>query len=142
MGSGLMEPVVDGVSENRVSRWTGRLLRRPRSPLLSLLLALTLLLLGLVSQPAHISSAEDAPAQDWEQTGLTEPVSSLMTPTTGAFFAQTPRGLLRSDDAGVTWAPVNAPDGVKDIVVDPTDHTVLYGISANGVYKSIDDAAT
>ena len=78
----------------------------------------------------------------------------------GAWYAGTsPHGLFRSDDHGVTWAPVSGlnddpqyrtwmggpqdgtPDGPKlhSVIVDPRDAAHLYiGMSSGGVHESLD----
>jgi len=114
-----------------------------------LMLALTFSL-GAGYQMQTTSSGE------WQPTGLTEPVWRLFTPASGALFAHTARisgvrvgplrlewgSLLRSDDSGVSWRPVPLPTGSTGVVaIDPTDHSVLYGMGAEGLYKSEDDAA-
>ena len=83
-----------------------------------------------------------APGADWELTGLTEGVSRLATPASGAFFAWTRDGLMRSDDGGASWRPLVLPPGLTALAVDPTDHTILYARSGDGLHKSDDDAAT
>src|SRR5258708_30554720 len=71
-------------------------------------LAWTLALLALLlaaSGPVRVAGAQGM--NDWELTGLTEPVLRLFTPSSGAFFAQTGHAFLRSDDAGTTWRHVS-----------------------------------
>jgi hypothetical protein len=81
-----------------------------------------------------------------------------------AWYAGTsPQGLFRSDDGGVTWAPLSGlnddpqyrarmggaqdgtPDGPKlhSIIVDPRDSRHLYlGMSGGGVHESVDGGRT
>jgi hypothetical protein len=81
----------------------------------------------------------------------------------GSWYAGTsPQGLFRSEDGGVTWAPVGGfndhpeqaswvgsdkdqtPDGGKhhSIIVDPRDPAHLYfGMSSGGVFESADKVA-
>src|SRR5262245_16770572 len=75
--------------------------------------------------------AQADPGVQWTQTGLATPAFELMTPTSGALFARTRDGLMRSNDAGDTWASVTLPAWQPDtpqggypgqIVVDPTNH--------------------
>ena len=87
------------------------------------------------------------PYASWEQlAGVPGPVMRIFTPTSGALFAQTDRGLFRSDDGGDSWRPVALPDGVLattgSIVVEPRDHTTLYVVSAEGLLRTIDDGAS
>ncbi len=82
---------------------------------------------------------------EWEPTELIEPVWRLFTPASGALFAHTARvsgirvgplrlvwgSLLRSDDGGVSWRPVPLPPSSRGVVaIDPTDHSILYGMGA------------
>jgi photosystem II stability/assembly factor-like uncharacterized protein len=80
----------------------------------------------------------------WEPTGLGVATTRLFAPASGALFAQAaaPDGLQRSNDGGMTWAPVAVPAGTRTAVVDPADHTRLYAITDDGVYRSRDDAAS
>lgn len=79
---------------------------------------------------------------DWERLPLTELVVRLDAPASGAFFARTKDGLLRSDDGGLAWSPVSLPEprpggsAVDAIIVDPVDHTVLYAEGKDGLYQS------
>jgi hypothetical protein len=81
-----------------------------------------------------------------------------------AWYAGTsPQGLFRSDDGGVTWAPLpgvndnatmrpwfgteqdGTPDGPKlhSLIVDPRDKNHLYfGMSGGGVHESLDQGKT
>ena len=81
----------------------------------------------------------------------------------GVWYAGgSPQGLFRSEDAGMTWAPVsgwndhprwtdfaewpeeNTPDGslLHSIIIDPRDSQHLYlGMSAGGVFESTDGGA-
>jgi photosystem II stability/assembly factor-like uncharacterized protein len=69
----------------------------------------------------------------------------LHTPSSGAFFARTRQGLDRSDDGGVSWHPVQLPplaakeplDG-DAVVVDPTNHDVIFSAGDEGIYRSLD----
>jgi hypothetical protein len=83
----------------------------------------------------------------WEPTGLGGDVLALFTPASGAFFALTADRLLRSDDAGETWAPVPLPPppasrGEAWAVVDPTNHDVMYVAGADGLYQTRDGGAS
>jgi len=81
-----------------------------------------------------------------------------------AWYAGTsPQGLFRSDDGGITWAPLpgvndnatmrpwfgteqdGTPDGPKlhSLIVDPRDKNHLYfGMSGGGVHESLDQGKT
>jgi hypothetical protein len=108
------------------------------------------LVLGLLG--ASVALAQDAPAGDWAQTGLTAPVSRLYAPASGALLARTADGLMRSDDAGATWSAVSLPEAALPpatpatnparIVVDPKSHATIYVGATDGLYKTDDDAAT
>src|SRR4051812_29521619 len=86
--------------------------------------------------------AQQDPPAEWEPTRLVGPVSELFTPASGAFFARTPAGVVRSDDAGATWTPLSVPAGLSVWTVHPGDHTVLYATSPEGLFRSGDDGAT
>jgi len=98
------------------------------------------------------AQAQDAPAASWIQTGLTTPARKLYAPSSGALFARTADGLMRSDDAASTWTAVSLPQvapvpgmpagWTRAVVVDPTSHAVIYVATADGVYKTEDAAAT
>jgi hypothetical protein len=83
----------------------------------------------------------------WQQLGLKGYTLRLFTPPSGALFAtQTGLGVVRSDDAGDTWARVNLPTvtpspGVGRVfTLDPTNHTIMYASGDGGLYKTINDA--
>ena len=88
----------------------------------------------------------------WSPTSLTGPVKRLYTPASGALFARTANGLMRSDDGGTSWSPVSLPAAApvpgmppgwtRAFVVDPVDHTRIYVATAEGVHKTEDDAAS
>jgi photosystem II stability/assembly factor-like uncharacterized protein len=63
------------------------------------------------------------------------------------------RGIWKTADGGITWvntfANIDQDASVTDVIIDPTDHRVLYaalgqraGTDVNGVYKSTDAGAT
>jgi photosystem II stability/assembly factor-like uncharacterized protein len=95
--------------------------------------------------------AQAGPGSQWTQTSLTAPAFQLYAPASGALFARTSDGLLRSNDAGDTWTSVTLPAWTPtvpgggypgQIVVDPTDHTTIYATSSQGLQKTDDDAAS
>jgi len=109
-----------------------------------------LVILAVVLGPSS-ASAQEGLLVEWTQTTLSDPVRRLYTPSSGALFARTNTGLMRSDDAGETWrdvpipaTPVRAPDGKvpEGIVVDPTNHATIYLAAGDGIYKTDDDAAS
>lgn len=87
-----------------------------------------------------MSSANET--ETFSQVDLGAPVTRLFAPSSGAFFAQTALALMRSDDAGATWAPVALPDSNHILAIDPTNHQVLYTAGQDGAYVSRDDAAS
>ncbi|MFN0072723.1 MAG: WD40/YVTN/BNR-like repeat-containing protein [Chloroflexota bacterium] len=80
--------------------------------------------------------------RDWQKLPIDEPVLRIDTPASGALFARTKAGLLRSNDGGLTWSdiPLPAPrdrgSEAEAVMVDPIDHTVLYAEGADGLYQS------
>ena len=82
--------------------------------------------------------------------------SRFFAPSSGALFALAPAAkageqarLIRSDDGGTTWRDIVLPPPPPaesgrpmTAIVDPVDHTILYAIGAEGLYKSEDDAAS
>jgi len=95
----------------------------------------------------HAGQAREDTGAAWQPTGLGEGVLELFTPASGAFFARTRDALLRSDDGGATWAPVNLPPPParrpeRGVAVDPTDHRSIYAAGAEGLFKTGDDAVT
>jgi hypothetical protein len=113
--------------------------------LVAALIGLTLMLALLT--PGGGSPARAQEAVPWEPTGLGDDVLALFTPASGAFFALTGERLLRSDDAGETWAPVPLPPspanrGQAWAAVDPTNHDVMYAAGADGLYQSRDAGAS
>ena len=116
---------------------SGQASGRPRNVIQGLL-GLLIVLAMVVPGVAHAQSS----SADWTQVDLGAPVGRLFTPSSGAFFAQVGAGLMRSDDAGATWAPVSLPDASHILAIDPTNHQVLYVAEQDGVYQSRDAAAT
>jgi photosystem II stability/assembly factor-like uncharacterized protein len=110
--------------------------------------AVATVVLCLVSagQALAAQADQDQPGDPiWEATGLSEPVFELFTPTSGAFFAQTPGGLQRSDDGGDTWRIVSLPfepdpNRAPEVAINPRDHTNLFAAGPLGVYRTRDDA--
>ena len=103
------------------------------------------------------ASAAQAADADWELLGPGEAVFELFTPTSGAFFARTATALLRSDDAGLSWQPVNLPPTVppnlppptpspesvrRAFAVDPTDHSIIFTSDVVGLLRTTDGGET
>ena len=110
------------------------------------------LLVLFASNGLSTARAQDAAIAPWQPTGLTAPAERLFTPTSGALFARSGGGLVRSDDAGTIWKPIalpavppmpGLPPGTTGAVeVDPTNHAIIYKATADGMYKTSDDAQT
>jgi photosystem II stability/assembly factor-like uncharacterized protein len=93
--------------------------------------------------------AQDAAEATWKMTALTDRANRLYTPASGALFAHTVTGLVRTEDAGDSWSAVTlptaapiegmSPENPATIMVDPTDHTISYAATADGLYKTSDD---
>src|SRR3954447_14450063 len=84
------------------------------------------IMLGLVA--GHSLQAHAAPANDWQQTGLTEPTSEFSIDSDGTMIARTGTGRLRSEDGGATWSSVPVSSEIADdeqmldrVTYDPTD---------------------
>ena len=107
------------------------------APLTSVVLLVSL----MFWQAGELTARQDQSAE-WEMTGLSAPVSELFTPASGALFARTREGLMRSDDGGATWSAVALPAAPTLVTVHPGDHTILYAANADGLYRSADDAAS
>ncbi len=111
---------------------------------------LALLLTALLAHRAGGGlAAWEVAAADWQPAELTGPVVKLFVPATGALFAQTSDGLLRSDDAARSWTTVPLPPPAADpdsrwtrLVVDPTDDRVAYAVGPEGLYRTQDAGAT
>ena len=90
---------------------------------------------------APTALAGQDPGSDWQDTPLTSPTTRLFTPSSGALLAITSDGLMRSDDAGDTWYPVDTAQ-YRAVYVDPTNQDVLYATSnAQPLLRSIDGGA-
>jgi photosystem II stability/assembly factor-like uncharacterized protein len=123
----------------------------PRAMLAARLGSVLVVMLAVFST-TFVTVAQDTFDISWTQTSLNVSARRLYTPASGALFARTTDGLMRSDDGGVTWSPVRLPAAApvpgmpagwtRAFVVDPTDHTRIYVATADGVYKTDDDAGT
>ena len=119
-------------------------------------------MLGIASAGATVAGptpAVAAPARaDWESTGLTQSVSRLFNPRSGALLAAGAGKLRRSDDGGTAWRDVPLPPcadlafavgdsyrpphvGPGPLAVDPSNHDVL-SVGAGGLNESVDGGAT
>jgi photosystem II stability/assembly factor-like uncharacterized protein len=110
-------------------------------------MAAVLVMAVAVAYPGGTAAAAQAGGA-WQNLGLKGYTYRLLTPPSGALFAQQVGGVFRSDDAGATWARVNLPprgappNAGLVFTLDPTNHTIMYANGAQGVYKSINDAAS
>jgi len=105
------------------------------------------LALSLGVGAAAPGSAQGAPAHALEiLPGTSGAVSHLMTPSSGALLATTTDGLFRSDDGGDSWRdvplPARTPNTSPLVVVDPTNHDVIYARGTEGLSKTIDGGAS
>lgn len=111
--------------------------------------------------PAFAKPSNDLPARSVDHTFWLTPGHASET---GTWYAGTsPQGLFRSEDGGVSWAPLagvndnpqlrdwmgtvqdGTPDGPKlhSIIIDPRDPAHLYfGMSGGGVHESRDGGQT
>jgi hypothetical protein len=126
-----------------MNEWTIRQARGATRRVMALLAVLA------VSLPLTIPmQAQAAQAGEWEQLrGLPGPVSQLFAPTSGALFARVGTDLHRSDDGGATWQAVALPaltgtSPSRRIAVDPTNHQRIYATGTDGLYRTVDDAAS
>ena len=109
------------------------------------------------AKPPAFANAPGAPARSVESTFWLTPGAACEK---GSWYAGTsPQGLFRSEDGGVSWAPLPAvndspqfrewmggqqdgtPDGPKlhSITIDPRDpQHLLFGMSGGGVHESFD----
>lgn len=111
--------------------------------------AVALCWLAFTGSPAASAQSSDGDQAEWEQVLASEPTVRLWTPTSGALLARTRGGLLRSDDAGLTWRAVALPaDAARQgaVAVNPTNHDVIYaavGIrEPESLSRTVDGGAT
>jgi photosystem II stability/assembly factor-like uncharacterized protein len=91
--------------------------------------ALTLALMSIMGPQAAAQGDDDqGGGPDWVDTPLTSSTSRLFTPSSGALLAATSDGLMRSDDAGDSWYPIDT-QGQRVVYVDPTNQDVIYTTS-------------
>ena len=116
---------------------------------MSLVLLLSVLAAGTIFMVPGRAAAGPALLGAWEQTGLSNAATEIITPSSGALFARTGLPVMRSDDAGQTWRKVNGPGPSDGAVVDRFDHTRLYGLYARSnapqtyhMLRSVDDGAS
>ncbi len=119
---------------------------RRRGQLPSVLLAL-LIALWLAPASAQAQAGDDsATGTDWVGRLVSDPVSAIFTPASGALLVRTGDGLLQSDDGGQTFRALPLPPTAaatdRVIGVDPTDQNVLYGSGDELLYQSTDGGAT
>lgn len=126
-----------------MTHWTSRQARGAARWVVALLAVLAVGLPLTIPMQAHA-----AQAGSWEQlSGLPGPASRLFAPASGALFAQVGTDLHRSDDGGATWRAVALPalagvNPYRRIVVDPSDHQRIYANGTDGLYRTVDDAAS
>jgi YVTN family beta-propeller protein len=52
-------------------------------------------------------------------------------------------GIIKSSDAGLTWAATgNGPYGIRKIIVNPNDATIVLAITLNGIWRSTNAGAS
>jgi len=112
----------------------------------SLTALVVVIVLGL-EFPVSSARALGPLSPGWEQLPLTQRVARLDAPRSGALFARTTDELLRSDDGGMSWSPVQLPPrptvgqaAVDAVAVDPTDHRALFAAGQAGVYRSMGES--
>ena len=109
---------------------------------------MTLAMVLVVLPQSVPATADAAQGAAWEQlSGVPGPVTRLFAPTSGALFARVGASLYRTDDGGTAWRSVTLPalgdDGSsRQIFVDPGNHQRVYATGADGLYRTVDDAAS
>jgi len=95
------------------------------------------------------SQAQEASGPDWEhlENGFGA-FSSLWTPASGAFLANSEAGAVRSDDGGLTWRRLPTPPALEAKPVsiwdvNSMDHRVYYvSAEANSLFRTADDGVS
>lgn len=109
-------------------------------------LAALVMVTGVAWPGGTATAAQDGKL--WQKMGTIGGVAKLLTPPSGPLFATRRSEVLRSDDAGESWAPVSLPPRPASpalgfvFALDPTNHTIMYANGAEGLYKTTSDAAS
>jgi hypothetical protein len=97
--------------------------------------------------PAAAQSQEPPASPQWQTVGLRGPIWNVSTPASGALLARTPESLVRlvGDNPWNLshWQTVSLPAHTLDerywsVVVDPTNHDIVYASAAGGLFKTTD----
>src|SRR4051794_14277240 len=112
----------------------------------AILIAVLLFVIGLPAAPFSATPviAQQPRKLPWEHLSVPGPVYRLFAPPSGALFAQTKDGLLRSMDAGASWESIPLPEReIRSglLAVHPTEPQTIYSRSDEGLAKTTDGGA-
>lgn len=102
------------------------------------------LVLLLLASPGHFATAG---INQWTPTGPEGGYSLAVAPhptVAGLVFAAAGRAIYRSTDDGQTWVAVRSDvlNGVRRILVDPSNGSRIFALNGNAIYLSLDSGAT